>query len=95
MPSNGVSTIKLICPVLLIRACKYETEMRNLLSPPAALAQWLAVLVLDGGYRSLPGGKRDGRNPPGEIGVDLPCELAPTSKYPRFDLVIGEQEGRI
>ena len=26
-------------------------------------------------------------------GVDLPCELAPTSKYPRFDLAIGGTKG--
>ena len=50
------------------------------------------MLVLDGGYSSLPGGSCDGRNP-GEIGVDLPCELAPTSKYPRFDLAIGGAGG--
>ena len=47
------------------------------------------MLVLDGGYRSLPGGSCDGRNP-GEIGVGLPCELAPPSKYPRFDLAIRD-----
>ena len=26
--------LKLICPVLLIRACKYETEILRILSPP-------------------------------------------------------------
>ena len=55
--------LKLICPVLLIRACKYITVYNFYLSPPAALAQWLDVLVLDTGYSSLPGGSCDGRNP--------------------------------
>ena len=67
-------------------------EIDLFLSPPARLAQWLAVLVLETAYSSLPGGSCDGRNP-GEIGVDLPCELAPTSKYPRFDLAIGGTGG--
>ena len=62
------------------------------LSPPTLLAQWLAVLVLETAYGSLRGGNRDGRNP-GEIGVGLPCELAPMPKYPRFDLAIGGAGG--
>jgi len=67
-------------------------EILLFLSPPTLLAQWLAVLVLETAYSSLRGGSCDGRNP-GEIGVDLPCELAPTSKYPRFDLAIGGTGG--
>ena len=66
--------------------------MKYIKPPPAALAQWLAILEIKSGYSSLPGGSCDGRNP-GEIGVDLPCELAPTPKYPRFDLAIGGTGG--
>ena len=72
------------------RNCPIKTNLIK--PPPTALAQWLAVIGSEGGYRSLPGGSCDGRNP-GEIGVDLPCELAPTSKYPRFDLAIGGAGG--
>ena len=76
-----------VCCLCFLKLVNHDLDL-----DPSALAQWLAVLVLDGGYRSLPGGNRDGRNP-GEIGVDLPCELAPTSKYPRFDLAIGGTGG--
>ena len=48
----------------------------------------MKLLVLKTGYRSVPGGSNV-RETSGEIGVDLPCELAPTSKYPRFDLAIA------
>ena len=68
--------------------------------PPQAAVHVFSVYEREWGHpsslvvlhRAVPGGSCDGRNP-GEIGVDLPCELAPTSKYPRFDLAIGGTGG--
>ena len=52
----------------------------------------MKLLVLEAAFRSVPGGS-NARETSGEIGVDLPCELAPTPKYPRFDLAIAGTRG--
>ena len=44
--------------------------MKFIKPPPARLAKWLALIVLGGGYRSVPGGS-NARETSGEIGVDL------------------------